>query len=75
VTPAGMIVRRQGAQWIGVLRCGAGTPEEARDLADGYMARRGIACEWAKTITGYRPKVGVMGYRRYDVVYRLESKP
>lgn len=75
VTPVGLVVRQQGAQWIGVLRCGAGTSDEARSLADAFMGRRGIACEWSQTITGYRPKVGVMGYRRFDVVYRLAGKP
>lgn len=74
-TTAGMVVRRQGDQWLGILRCGAATPEEARSLADGYMARRAIVCEWAKTEGGQRLKVGIAGFRRYDVVYRLAQKP
>ena len=76
MTPAGLIVRKSGDQWIGVLRCGAATSDEARSLADGYLKRRGILGEWTKTVTGYRPKVGMLGaYRRFDVIYRLAGKP
>lgn len=75
MTPAGMIVRRHSSQWIAVLRTGAGTAEEARELADGYLSRRGITAEWAKTEGGRRMKVGVAGLRRFDVIYRLERKP
>lgn len=74
-TPAGLIVRQMGHQWIGILRCGAGTAEQAKATADGYMERRGIACTWTKTAGGQRLKVGVMGLRRFDVYYQLESKP
>lgn len=75
MTPAGLIVRRYGAQWIGILRCGAGTAEEARVTADAYMERRGIACTWTKTVGGQRLKVGILGLRRFDVYYQLERKP
>lgn len=73
--PAGLVVRQVGRQWIGILRCGAGTPEQAREMADGYMERRGIACAWTKTAGGQRLKVGVMGLRRFDVYYQLEARP
>lgn len=73
--PAGMVVRKHGPQWIGILKCGGWSSEEARAMADAFLARRGIAAEWAKTEERHRPKVGLMGYRRFDVVYRLEGKP
>ncbi len=73
--PAGMVVRKHGAQWVGILKCGAWTPEDARSMADGFLERRGITAEWAKTEEGRRPKVGMMGYRRFDVFYRLAAKP
>jgi hypothetical protein len=69
------VVRRQGSQWLGILRCGAATADEARGLADAYLARHGVVGEWTKTIEGYRPKIGVAGYRRFDVIYRLAGRP
>lgn len=75
MTPAGLIVRKHGAQWVGILRCGAATADEARATADGYLSRRGIAATWTKTDGGQRLKVGVMGLRKFDVYYQLERKP
>lgn len=72
---AGMVVRKHGGQWVGILKCGAWSANDARGMADGFLARRGIAAEWSKTVEGPRPKVGMIGYRRYDVFYRLASKP
>ena len=75
MSASGMVVRRHSSQWIGVLRCGAATPDEARALADGYIERRGIVAEWTKTTGGRRMKVGIAGLRQYDVIYRLERRP
>ena len=73
--PAGLIVRRHGGQWVGILRIGAGSAEEARTVADGYLERRGIEGTWTKTALGHRLKVGVSGLRRFDVYYQLERRP
>lgn len=70
--PGGLRVRVQGAATIGTLRCGAATPEEAKVLADGYLARRGIRSEWRRTVRpDYTPKIGVAGYKAFDVEYLL----
>jgi hypothetical protein len=74
MTP-GLIVRRDESGWVGVLRCGAWTSDEARTMADAFLARRSIAGEWMGTKGGSRMKVGVMGLRRFDVLYRLERQP
>lgn len=75
MTPPGLKVRRISGQWLGLLQVGAGTIDEARALGDAYMARHGITAEYAKTSGGSRLKVGIMGMRRYDVLYRLERRP
>ncbi len=71
----GLRVRRQGRQWLGTVQVGAATPEEARATADGYLSRKGVAATWTKTTGGERVKVGVMGLRRYSVIYQLSERP
>ncbi len=71
----GLLVRRRGDEWIGVLRCGAATPGDARDMADAFLDRRSIRGQWVETNGGRRLKVGIAGLRRFDVVYLLTGKP
>lgn len=45
--------------------------DEAQVLADGYLARRG----WRGTLVAVRrrrTRLGVMGYRAWDLTYRVE---
>lgn len=72
MTP-GLIVRRDKDGDIGILRCGAYTSAQAREMADAFLARRDIEATYVGTKGGSRMKVGVMGLRRFDVHYRLGS--
>lgn len=74
-TPAGMTLRRHGGVWVGILRCGAGSADEARAMADGYLSRRRIAGVWTKTTYRGPMKVGIAGLRRFDVYYELAMRP
>lgn len=49
---------------------GAGSIDEGKSIAEGYLTRRGYAGDLV-TVRRRRTRVGVMGYQAWDLTYRV----
>lgn len=61
------------ADGVARLHVGAPQPTEAADMAVRYLERRGYRTGEVTVFPGYRPKVGISGYRTWRVM--VEVRP